>query len=93
MVAQTNGVKEDICTPDWAKTLEQLGKTAFGFRTNFFLNLGPDLTGGKGPIEVKIDGTSMRERGQPRLDGVDLRLGGELGELRADVRARSPARP
>jgi hypothetical protein len=54
-VSQTNGVKESICTPDWAKTLENLGKTAFGFRTNFFLTSAPDLT--KGPIEVKIDGT------------------------------------
>ncbi|MBX5481314.1 MAG: choice-of-anchor D domain-containing protein [Myxococcaceae bacterium] len=52
-VAQTNGVSEDICTADWAKTLENLGKTAFGFRTNFFMTSTPDLT--KGPIEVQID--------------------------------------
>ncbi|MHB8872721.1 MAG: Ig-like domain-containing protein [Myxococcaceae bacterium] len=58
MVSQTNGVKEEICTPDWAKSLEQLGKTAFGFRTNFFLNGTPDLTGGKA-IEVKIDGITL----------------------------------
>src|SRR6185312_6252101 len=54
MVQQTNGVKEDICTPDWAKTLEKLGQTAFGFRTNFFLTSVPDLTGG-GQIQVVID--------------------------------------
>src|SRR5207248_2205473 len=31
LVGMTNGVKEEICTPNWAKALEQLGKTAFGF--------------------------------------------------------------
>ncbi|HYX92682.1 MAG TPA: hypothetical protein VE782_14055, partial [Myxococcaceae bacterium] len=51
--AQTNGVREEICTPDWAKALENLGKSAFGFRTRFFLTSQPDLT--KGPIEVRID--------------------------------------
>jgi hypothetical protein len=54
-VSQTNGVKESLCAPDWSKALENLGKTAFGFRTNFFLTSAPDLT--KGPIDVKIDGT------------------------------------
>ncbi|MBM4379559.1 MAG: hypothetical protein FJ086_09710, partial [Deltaproteobacteria bacterium] len=39
-------------------TLQQLGKTAFGFRTNFFLNASPDLTGGK-VIDVKIDGVAI----------------------------------
>ncbi|MFZ5469333.1 MAG: choice-of-anchor D domain-containing protein [Myxococcota bacterium] len=66
MVTQTNGVKESICTPDWSKSLEQLGKTAFGFRTNFFLNAVPDLTGGK-VIVVKINGVDMPQvdsRGQ-----------------------------
>ncbi len=58
MVTQTNGVKESICTLDWAKALEQLGKTAFGYRTNFFLNSVPDLTGGK-QIEVKVNGVVL----------------------------------
>lgn len=58
LVGQTNGVKEEICTPDWAKSLEQLGKTAFGFRTNFFLNAVPDLSGGK-TITVEINGVTM----------------------------------
>jgi hypothetical protein len=64
MVGQTNGVKEEICTADWAKSLEQLGKTAFGFRTNFFLNGTPKLTG-TNVIVVKIDGVP--------LDMVDAR--------------------
>ena len=58
MVAQANGVKESICTPDWSKSLEQLGKTAFGFRTQFFLNSSPDLSNGK-TVEVKIDGVAV----------------------------------
>ncbi len=58
MVQMTNGVKENICTPNWAKTLEALGKTAFGFRTNFFLNGTPDLTNGK-TITVTIDGQNI----------------------------------
>lgn len=58
MVSMTGGVKENICTPDWAKALEALGKTAFGFRTNFFLAGNPELTGGK-TITVEIDGVSQ----------------------------------
>ena len=58
MVANTNGVKEEICTADWAKALEQLGKSAFGYRTNFFLNAVPDLSGGK-QILVQVDGITL----------------------------------
>ncbi len=54
MVTQTDGVMEDICNPDWADALEDLGKRAFGFRTKFFLTSAPDLS--KGPIEVVING-------------------------------------
>jgi hypothetical protein len=61
MARRTNGVTQEICTPDWAKSLEQLGKTAFGFRTNFFLNGTPDLTGGK-KIVVQIDGVDLPSR-------------------------------
>ena len=64
LVAQTNGVRDEICTPDWSKTLEELGKTGLGFRTNFFLTSVPDLT--KGPVEVAIDGVvvpAVDERG------------------------------
>jgi hypothetical protein len=57
LVSQTNGVKDEICTPDWSKTLEELGKTGLGFRTNFFLTSVPDLT--KGPIIVAINGVPV----------------------------------
>jgi hypothetical protein len=55
MVSQTNGVKEEICTPNWATALENIGKNAFGYRTNFFLNSRPDLMSPTG-IQVFIDG-------------------------------------
>jgi hypothetical protein len=52
MVASTNGVKEEICTTDWATALENIGKSAFGFRTNFALTAIPASTR---PLEVGID--------------------------------------
>ncbi len=63
-VTATAGVKEEICTPDWSKALEQIGKNAFGYRTNFYLTSTPDLTAGK-TIVVKIDGL--------QLDPIDVR--------------------
>ncbi len=57
MATQTNGVKEEICTPDWAAALQNLGKTAFGFRTTFFLTSVPDLNGGK-TLDVKVNGVA-----------------------------------
>jgi hypothetical protein len=65
MVAQTNGVKEEICTPDWAKALENIGKNAFGFRTNFYLTARPDLTATRG-IEVGIDSIPCPMTGCPQ---------------------------
>jgi hypothetical protein len=58
LVNATNGVKEEICTPDWAKALENIGKNAFGFRTNFYLTARPDLTSMRG-ITVAIDGVQL----------------------------------
>jgi hypothetical protein len=58
MVQQTNGVLEEICTPDWSKSLQEIGKNAFGYRTTFFLTATPDLTGGK-VISVSIDGQAL----------------------------------
>jgi hypothetical protein len=55
MVGQTKGVQDEICNANWAQALKDLGKTAFGFRTSFFLNASPDFTGGK-QIVVKVDG-------------------------------------
>jgi len=52
LVADTNGIREEICTPNWATSLENIGKGAFGFRTTFFLN-GTPAAGNM--IEVAID--------------------------------------
>lgn len=57
MVTQSHGVKEEICTPDWATALENVGKSAFGFRTNFYLTATPNLLSPRG-IEVGIDAQS-----------------------------------
>ncbi len=54
LVNATSGVKDEICTTSWATALQGLGKTAFGFRTQFFLNNTPDQTVGK-LLEVKIN--------------------------------------
>jgi hypothetical protein len=58
MAVNTNGVVNEICTPDWAQKLQDLGKTAFGFRTTFYLNATPDLSGGK-TIDVKLNGQTV----------------------------------
>ncbi len=58
MVSQTTGVKEEICTPNWAVALERIGKNAFGYRTNFFLTSRPDLAAPTG-IQVAIDGMNI----------------------------------
>lgn len=56
MIQNLGGIKEEICNPDWAKALEQIGKNAFGYRTNFFLIATPDTSK---PIVVKIDGVVL----------------------------------
>ena len=58
MATQTNGVIAEICSTNWSANLQNLGKTAFGFRTTFYLTATPDLTGGK-TLTVKIDGTQI----------------------------------
>lgn len=53
LAAQTNGVREEICTPNWAPSLERIGRTAFGYPTNFFLHQRPALT--RAPLRVFIN--------------------------------------
>jgi hypothetical protein len=62
-VAATNGVRENICTANWATALENLGKTAFGYRDTFFLTGRPES---EMNITVTIDGVPLdrtNERG------------------------------
>ncbi|MHB8875960.1 MAG: hypothetical protein ACYC8T_19910, partial [Myxococcaceae bacterium] len=66
LVSGTAGVQESICTADWARSLERLGPTAFGYRTRFGLSAAPDLAGGN-VLLVTIDGAAVPEvngRGQ-----------------------------
>ncbi len=56
VVVATGGVKAEICNTNWASTLQRLGQTAFGARTQFFLNNLPDTAAMGQPLEVKLDG-------------------------------------
>lgn len=58
LVTRTGGVREEICTSNWATALQGLGRTAFGFRTMFFLGTSPDLTGGQ-TLNVQINGQAV----------------------------------
>ncbi len=61
MATQTNGVKEEICTPNWGPALVRLGETAFGGRAGtLFLNARPDLAASMG-IEVLVNGALVPE--------------------------------
>jgi hypothetical protein len=54
MVTRTGGLRDEICTQNWATALQGLGRIAFGFRTLFFLGTAPDLTGGN-TLNVRIN--------------------------------------
>jgi hypothetical protein len=55
-VTNTGGVKEDICTTDWAASLAAIGKAAAGFRTQFTLT-----SEALAPISVTFDGVAVPE--------------------------------
>jgi len=57
-VTDTSGVEAEICATDWATKLQDLGKTAFGYRTVFYLSAEPDFSGGR-TLVVKINGTQV----------------------------------
>jgi hypothetical protein len=54
VTAATGGVREEICTADWAQSLSRLSLTTFGQSGRFFLRGVPDLTA-QAP-EVRVDG-------------------------------------
>ncbi len=55
-VAQrTGGVFQSICTADWARALEELSTTAFGFRSRFVLTNRPVVS----TLSVQIDGVDV----------------------------------
>lgn len=57
----TSGVSDEICSASWATTLQNLGRTAFGYRTQFFLNNTPDLSAQ--PLDVQINGVAVPPAG------------------------------
>ena len=57
----TSGVSDEICSSNWATTLQNLGRTAFGYRTQFFLNNTPDLAAQ--PLDVQINGVPVPTTG------------------------------
>ena len=61
IVSFTSGVQDEICSPNWAATLQNLGRTAFGYRTQFYLNNTPDLA--VQPLDVRINGTIVPSTG------------------------------
>jgi hypothetical protein len=58
LAAQTSGLKAEICNNNWAGTLQNLGKTAFGYRSSFYLNGTPDPTR-TSTIKVSLDGVDV----------------------------------
>ncbi len=51
ITSYTGGVQDEICNSNWAQTLQNLGQTAFGYRTHFYLENQP-----QGAVVVRIDG-------------------------------------
>lgn len=54
IVQYTSGVADEICNTNWAATLQNLGRTAFGYRTQFYLNNSPDQA--MQQVVVRVDG-------------------------------------
>ncbi|MDX2011480.1 MAG: hypothetical protein SFW67_14875, partial [Myxococcaceae bacterium] len=66
LVTGGGGLREEICTPNWATALENIGKRAAGFSTTFFLNGIPAMGN---QVEVSVDGQML-----PQLDGRGARV-------------------
>ncbi|MCA2977297.1 MAG: hypothetical protein INH37_03350, partial [Myxococcaceae bacterium] len=69
LVTRTGGVRDEICTQNWASALQGLGRTAFGFRTMFFLGNAPDLTGGN-TLNVRINNMPVPGGGACMANGT-----------------------
>lgn len=57
IVQYTSGVADEICNTNWASTLQNLGRTAFGYRTQFYLNNSPDQA--MQQVTVRVNGVSI----------------------------------
>ncbi|MBM4379275.1 MAG: choice-of-anchor D domain-containing protein [Deltaproteobacteria bacterium] len=58
LATQTSGVKAEICNSNWNTTLQNLGKTAFGYRSSFYMNGTPDPSR-TATIKVTLDGVDI----------------------------------
>jgi hypothetical protein len=52
ITSATSGVTAEICNNNWATTLQNLGQTAFGYRTQFYLENQPSSSA----IVVRLNG-------------------------------------
>lgn len=64
VTSATGGVYDEICSPDWVKSLERIGSGCDWTRTRFFLSAVPNLSVTPEPIRVEIDGVPFPSVGQ-----------------------------
>ncbi|MDP3158197.1 MAG: choice-of-anchor D domain-containing protein [Archangium sp.] len=57
IVQFTGGVADEICNTNWSSTLQNLGRTAFGYRTQFYLNNAPDQA--MQQVVVRVNGQAV----------------------------------
>ena len=57
IVQFTSGVSDEICNTNWAAALQNLGRTAFGYRTQFYLNNAPDQA--MQQVTVRVNGVAV----------------------------------
>lgn len=55
LVTATNGLREDLCTPNWATALQTISKATLGFQTTFYLPSAPSLRSVQS-LEVSVEG-------------------------------------
>ncbi len=57
-VSMTDGLRDEICAPDWSESLEHLGWFTYPFGpSKFYLSATPNPA--RGPIEVALDGQPL----------------------------------
>ncbi|MFZ5441058.1 MAG: hypothetical protein ACOZQL_13705 [Myxococcota bacterium] len=81
LVMITNGITEELCTPDWEVALERLGRTSFGSSTLFYLRRMPALA--RAPLKVWVDEIQLPEFDQPPFGRI-WEWDGALNALRLD---------
>ncbi len=58
IITASSGIQADICTQDWARDLEAIGRNALGPRSTLFLTAAPDLAE---PVTVTVNGRAVRD--------------------------------